>query len=206
MRIISFLCILMLVCSVAFSQPQRVLVHEGNQPVFTSSDGKNLSIDGKDGGLVCVSETIYDIHEEKRYCVASFNAFTGAGHQLISITVPAEECHFTYSFAGTGDTQIFFYEDATIAGGTTITPYNHDRNSTNTADLVLKYGTNEPTASGNFIESFAFGDTGNFGIQQSGSAGVFNEIILKESATYFFRIHNLSTTNEVSYKFSWSEG
>ena len=92
----------------------------------------------------------------------------------------------------------YMYEDATVAGGDTITPKNSNRNSSSTSELTTVVG---PTisVSGTCIDSMKWGS------RSPGRMSRDNEVILKQNSTYLWVFVTGANNNVVGFKGSWYE-
>lgn len=139
---------------------------------------------------------------------ASVNA---AANMDISILTPAATAGYVHlrpsAVSGSGDKiTITLHEAVTMTGGTGLTSYNHNRNSTKTAGVVAKHTptvTNTGTAIG---QGFIGGGTGVGGSVSGGERGEQNEWVLKPTTQYLLRINNASSAaNIINANVLWYE-
>jgi hypothetical protein len=120
-----------------------------------------------------------------------------------TIYVPADcDMSFLYDVTGSKETQVELFENTTFTGGTTVTTYNRNRNSTNTLDATVK---EDPTilTDGTVLEDF---QTGASGGRKGSSESRDKRWILKCSTYYLIRITSLNSTNPISWMLNLWEG
>jgi hypothetical protein len=103
-------------------------------------------------------------------------------------------------FSSTLGVSLEVYEGSTdVVGGTSVTPINNNRNSTNTSSLTI---VKDPTSitDGTRIAGFLAGAN-----RQSGFNNREREVILKQNTTYLFRFTSLANNNAVSFCGEWYE-
>lgn len=114
----------------------------------------------------------------------------------IAFTTPAVAApHTVIDVMVGGDCEVYVYEDATISGGTAITPINRNRRSTNTSNTTVVH-TPTITAVGNLIgREFAPGGVGH---KAGGGMGSFaGEFVTQYSKTYLVRVKNVSGSAQI---------
>lgn len=153
-------------------------------------------------------------------------------HQGIAFTYSAaysllgsasKECYFVVPNAAAGGKYIHFrpltfsslaspiqitmYENGTYSGGSPLTPFNRNRNSSRTAEMTIYDGTPTITADGTALQTGIIGTgTAPTRINGGSGAGSNEEIILKSNTKYMIRCTNLtSTATTVSMSIFWYE-
>jgi len=130
----------------------------------------------------------------------------------LQITTPntTKWAHFTFEFDVEAETDWYFYENVAIAlAGTAVTPLNHDRNSSNSAGLVVKVITNTTTANANLDTTVAAATTLAHGIAEAGKkvggqGASRHEWILKQNEDYCIR-WIATAAGHVSWHLDWYE-
>lgn len=167
------------------------------------------------------TETVYSmrdishrkINSEGEFYSASFGASrttTSGNTELdfrISTTGTTGKVHFQALIQTNKDALIKFAESitSTAAGGTALTAYNHDRNSTNAADLVV---THTPTASttGSSCAVLTDAQVNNYKhYLLGGENGERNEWVLKDDTQYLLRVTAEGSTCDIYVNMEWYE-
>ena len=151
-----------------------------------------------------VSYEHHEIHDGSHfnYCDYALNQASGAVIEFILVTPDTTKwTHFTFEVYASEGATIELYEGAsTISGGTTITPRNNNRNSTNTSTITL---TKDPASIGDDGTKAAGFVAG--GGRTAGVVGRDKENILKQNETYLVRITSLAVSNDISWCAEWYE-
>lgn len=172
---------------------------------------KQVTIENKDASTEAVEVIDYshhEIHSGSHYLISGFETEDTAGTIIFGVTTPdtAKWSHMLFRMISTSQAEFQVHEGATIAGGSSATPINNNRNSSNTSVLTV---VKDPTISvaGDLIYSQSYGaaGTGFFGTDQGGFAKRDNEIILKQDTTYTFTITSRDDDNIISYLGEWYE-
>lgn len=135
---------------------------------------------------------------------------TAGASRYIAITTPNTDKTIHYRPAAivtTADKLTFdFYEAGTFTGGTILTPSNHNRRSTITAETVVKDGVTS-TLDGTFIyKGFIGGGTGVGQARSGDQRGDKNEWVLKKNVIYLIKFTNGSTeSNTINVNNLWYE-
>ena len=100
--------------------------------------------------------------------------------------------------------QVVTYEGDSFSSGTTVTPINRNRNSTNTSTMqaFVKNATATPT--GTQIDIFGVGSTGNPTSRSGGADGSLDEIVLKPNTNYVITLTPAGATS-CTLKLFWYE-
>ena len=153
----------------------------------------------------------FEIHAGDSYGYSETVDQTVAHVYDIQITTPntTKWAHFTYNFEVENETDWYFYENVNIIlAGAAVTPPNRDRNSTNTADLILKVITNISTATANADTAVAAATILSHGItgdkKVGGEANGRHEIILKQNEDYSLRFI-ATVAGWVTFHLDWYE-
>ena len=104
------------------------------------------------------------------------------------------------------DTEWWLFEGTAKTTGTTMVEFNHNRNSTNTAGVVVTH-TPGAGADGTAIDQRRFGnDSGPAGKGGGGSStrGTL-EWVLDQNTDYLFRVTSHTASNNISIVLDWYE-
>jgi len=167
-----------------------------------STDVDEVRMDEKTRTLINIDTVHSEIHKGNHFFIAGHQD-VGAGSSIdfTVVTTTGVKVHLLFEIEGTDAVSVEAYEDVTVdVQGTSATPQNNDRNSSNSSQVTVRVGD-------------TFSDTGTkFSERYSGARKVTGfldreeELILKENTTYLFRIKNESTsTNHISYYGKWYE-
>lgn len=114
--------------------------------------------------------------------------------------------HFTFKTTGSFETTVYLYEDTTKTTGTAMTEWNHNRNSSTTATMVVTH-TPGSSGDGSLIYTAYFGaDAGpaaTGGIR--GDTRPEQEIVLKQNAKYLLRVTSGTDSNAITTVAAWYE-
>ena len=114
--------------------------------------------------------------------------------------------HMTFQYESTQEILLQIYEGATVtADGTSITPYNNNRNSGNKTIMGLVQSGGTVVGVGNLIYSQRSGVAGNINQQRGGVGKREREIILRQGTTYRFLFTSGGAANNFSYAGEWYE-
>lgn len=151
-------------------------------------------------------------HQGKLYETFDLQTIASSGTYSYELTTPASSTAYVHyrwgQIASSADkVKIELNEGATLTGGASMTSYNHNRNSSNTAEVVVKKGVTVSDAGTQIDQIYMGGGTGN-GANASGteSAGGTHEWVLKPETTYLIRVTNgSSSSNNVEVNLTWYE-
>lgn len=162
--------------------------------------------------VVTIDYDHHKIHEGDSYGYSEVEDQTQNHVYDIQITTPdtTKWIHITGTFDVESETDWYFYENVNIIlAGTAVTPLNHNRNSSNSAGLVLKVITNTTIGNANADTTVAAATTLLHGIagagkKVGGQGGQRMEFILKQNEDYCLRFI-ASTAGYVSFRLTWYE-
>lgn len=143
------------------------------------------------------------IHDGLFYSYPTYSTLGAGldGYYLITTPNTSTRMHFGAHIQVDQETLLYLYESPTASGGTSVTPFNHDRNSASTTTLAI---TSSPTvtANGTNISLDMIGSCGSSG----GEVVASQEYILKQGTVYLMRVHNNATgTLEYVLDMIWYE-
>jgi len=112
------------------------------------------------------------------------------GYAYMRVSIPADyNINMGFVVDAESKAYIYMYEDTTFsANGTALTPYNQNRESTNTLNTLF-YHTPTINAAGTLIRSSMLGSAGKF-TSTSGSASTVYSKRLAESTEYLIAVQN----------------
>jgi len=176
-------------------------------PVLVDSQGEYGEImrDRVTNGLEVLTTDHALIHEGIAYTLA--NVVTVDTAHSIAFTTPAVAyVHFKPIgiTASGGPVTITLKEGATFTGGATATPFNRNRLSTNTADMVCKTGVT--TSDGTVLLTALIGSATTGSQKVGASTNAAEEIVLKRNTTYTLNFAETATgTVAIGYDLFWYE-
>jgi len=154
----------------------------------------------------------HEIHAGSHYEVVDAVDLAINNVRDIQITTPntTKWAHFVFSLHCENETEWYLYENVTInTAGTSVTPKNNNRNSTNTSGLTVATIDNTSVANANADTAVAGATEIEHGIvaakrQSTGAAERTREIILKQNEDYTLRII-ATAAGFTSYDLEWYE-
>ena len=169
-------------------------------PTFIDKDG-NQTVAGSEKPFVVADINHIRLHEGRAFYV---NANNNHDNQLandanLDIAIAwgdSKTPHLVFSVNCGGDAEFQIFEGATVTGGTSFTPVNRYRPSTN---VSLSAALINPTVTSTGSQlSFEFIAGGN-GPKAGGAAGFSFQYVLKPLTTYLFRLTNRSGNNQMAF-------
>lgn len=165
---------------------------------------RTARVDASTHSLQVVDYAHHEIHSGSAY-VVSYNADVSSGANLdVLIVTPNTTAwaHMLLNLAGENELLATLYETATVsAAGTALTEVNHNRNSANTAAVVV---THTPTVTG--TGTAIWQRIGGSGETVGGEARNDAEMILKQNTTYLLRLTNNGVgTGWINVELDWYE-
>lgn len=176
----------------------------GNKINLEGNNSVPLFIDPSTEAMPTVEYAHHEIHEGDHYFVKGWMDLTNAQVFDFLATTPdtLKWAHMLVAFSSESEAHVTIYEGTTTsADGTAVTAVNRNRNSTNTAGLVV---THTPTITdvGTQIVSYKMGSMQKSGGEARGN----NELILKQNTKYLIRITNDTALNNwFDYLADWYE-
>lgn len=143
------------------------------------------------------------IHSGEHYIFISRSTASSSQNLDIGLTVEnSTKLHHTIFIASSRlQAEWFLYEGSSFTSGTTITAYNSNRNSTNTATLTATKNPNIGTT-GTMIDNVHL--SARQGIS-GGGAGDRIQWILKNNTKYIVRLDSNGDGNAMTQKIAWYE-
>lgn len=164
------------------------------------------------GYLTTITSDHAYIHAGLSFSIALDLGSISSAYYVI-LTTPASSTgkyvHFRPSASGittdANSVEFTMQENITsYTGGTSYTPFNRNRLSTNISSCVIKYGITPTVGSPVLLDTQQVGSTGIPGARHGGSTGGNDEIIFKPETTYLFTFTPGGATN-CSFNTFWYE-
>jgi len=194
--------------SITIPNKQGVVKDSNPLPVkLIDANGNEVGVDESSNALTTILLPHHKIHEGNHYFVASFNTVDDGDNLDFCVTTPnnLNEFHMVFDVQSTSQLEIYLYEDADFDNdGTTITPINSNRNSSNSSTLIIKLN-NTINDTGTLLSKQSWGTAINPIKVTGGGFGRETEIILKSNTKYLFRFISRSNGNLVNYRSTWYE-
>lgn len=177
---------------------------------YRASDGtfQHLRLNKATDSLQVMDYVHAEIHDGDHYFYSDYDSDVDtAAPKYYRLTTPntAKWINLTpilYS-EGAGTWQLF--ENPTVnAAGTTATTFNSDRNSGNTAGLVVAYDATS-TADGTLLKTWRTGSGTNAPTRVGTSSGRDEEIILKQNEDYFIKFTPDADNAKTKLELNWYE-
>jgi hypothetical protein len=168
---------------------------------------KQAIIDGKSGAQAIMEYEHYEIHNGDHYFIDDFNNIPNTETYEVIIKTPntTKQVHFVFEYYYESEGAFQMYENvATTDDGSTISSFNSDRNSDNTASLIVTHSpTGVDTASASLMVNHRIGSGKGIG----GTRRADQEKILKRNTKYWIVATNyaLGASNLFNYQFDWYE-
>jgi len=164
----------------------------------------DVRIDSSTNSLQTIAYAHHEIHAGSHFFTGDFTTLgNGATYDILFVT-PAglEQPHMIFEVATELESMFQYYEGATTsADGTALVMFDRNRVTDNTPSVVFTH-TPTVTTVGTQIGQGMFGS----GKKAGGSLRDSNEIILKPSTKYLFRVtNNTAVSNWYDWQFDWYE-
>jgi len=177
-------------------QPVNVFLDNGTKDVAAIADAVS-------GASVVIDFAHHELHEGDHY-YATGTTTLGIGEVLnILIVTPntTKWAHLEGQIGTSGTATVGFYEGSTTsAAGSAVTEFNRNRNSANTAAVVVTTG---PTITGD--GTLIFTAQSGAGQRVGGDVRAQNEFILKQNTKYILRVTSAVATNVTNWLVDWYE-
>jgi len=171
--------------------------------IIRDTGGNPAEIDDTTHTLQNIEYEHHEIHSGSHYFICDYDSSIQVSETIefvITTSDTTKWAHMVLDFSSTLGVSLEVYEGSTdVVGGTSVTPINNNRNSTNTSSLTI---VKDPTSitDGTRIAGFLAGAN-----RQSGFNNREREVILKQNTTYLFRFTSLANNNAVSFCGEWYE-
>lgn len=167
-----------------------------------------LGIDTISGATLTMGIAHFKVHHGEHFFLSDHITIGAGGTALITISVPELFPHLIFSVDSTDLLSVEVFENVlNVSGGTLITPFNNNRNSSKESALTIK--VNSDANMGDCLGRFKWGASG-LGVHPGigGQALIGdrkNELILRANTTYAWQMVSSEAGNIVSYKAAWHE-
>lgn len=185
------------------SQLRTTLYDEGGVPAQMDDSTETLQI---------INYEHHEVHSGFHYFISNVVTLAVSNVLDLQFTTPntTKWSHMTFQLDCESETEWYIYEGATInTVGTTVTPINNNRNSTNTSDNIIAQITNSSVTNANADTDvsgalqLAHGKVGA-GNKSLGSEKRADEVILKQDTVYCIRAVAVAA-GYIDFKLSWYE-
>ena len=171
---------------------------------ISDTETRIARLDASTNSIQTVNYRHHEIHSGSHYFASGFDTGLGNGDTVEFVfTTPNTTTwiHMLFNFTFALGGNMIVYEGASgITGGTTLTPVNNNRNSTNTSASTVVKDPTSITSDGTPIAAYQAGAN-----KSSGFAAQNEEIVLKQNEIYLFRFTSTATGNSLSYTGEWYE-
>jgi hypothetical protein len=179
--------------------------------VSVTASSASDDYDEATGAKITIEFPHSEVHEGDHYKIVGSSSLTNGQICEFIIKTPntAKWAHLLIDYQSNASAfTLIGYEGVTVAttGATAVTPFNNDRNSSNTSGLSIWRSTGTATTSATIIDGlFTIGSSGNPQTRVGGQQSRSDELILKQNTWYVFRFTNGADTNVINFRFSWYE-
>ena len=167
-----------------------------------------VRVDNKeiDGGIPILDYSHKEIHSGKHFYFTEYFALnSGEDREYLLTTADSDSTpHFKGIIAGTFITTVDLYEGTSLTGGTPITVFNNNRNSSNTAGMTVAH-TPSGSGDGTKIYTYKFGNGSTPQTSTGGFVEPDQEIVLKKNTKYLLRVTSGTNANSLSVDMYWYE-
>lgn len=185
-----------------FDEGERQKYTVRNKIVSIANEGDG--IDGSTNTLQFIDYEHHEIHAGSHYTVFNYVDGLSVGDTVeFTVTTPDTTtwAHMSYELESITGGKLEIFEGTTgVSGGTTITPINNNRNSTNTSTLTILLDPTAITDDGTSLGIYLAGAN-----RGSGQIRRDKELILKQNTTYLFRFTSTANSNSLGYIAKWYE-
>jgi len=177
-----------------------------------SVGSQNINVDASTQALAVLSYEHHEVHSGSHFTFVAYDEDLDNAETIeYLLTAPAspKEIHMVVNVSGAATTLYQLFETSTrTTTDTASTAYNNNRNSTDTATLVIQTHSTTDGADGTQIDASSFGlDTGvgASSIVTGGSERSSQEWILKFATKYLLKVTSNADNNNVTIRLSWYE-
>lgn len=163
-----------------------------------------IKLDGSTQDIQVVEHEHAEIHSGDHYNYCDYALAQGLGAIIEFVFTTPNTTLWTHLvfevFSSTGATIELYEGTTTVAGGTTITPRNNNRNSANTSSITLIKDPASIGGDGTRAAGFLAG--------AGRTAGVVirdREYVLKQNEAYLVRVTSLAASNNIGWCAEWYE-
>lgn len=180
-------------------------------PVYAGYNANTTGVDASTAALMTVDYEHHEIHSGSHYFIQDVQDLAINAVIDVQFTTPntAKWSHFVFRLECESETEWYIYEGATIsAAGSSVTPINNNRNSSNTSGNTIAIQSNSSLANANADTDVSGATELAHGIigagRDSGIRGRAQEIILKQNTIYCMRAV-ANAAGYVDFTMEWYE-
>ena len=170
-----------------------------------------VTVDDHTGAITTMNFAEHAVNEGIHYYIDGYTTLQDAVTTVLNIKLvtPADNLNidmdFIWSISSSGILQADLYEDATggMTGGSPVTIFNSDRNSSNTSKVAITSGVTDQTG-GTIISKAKWGLNGRK-YTSGGTGSRESKIIMKRNTVYLRKFTSSSADNIVQFSASWVE-
>jgi hypothetical protein len=185
-----------------------------NSPYLAGKNGEPVlpKLDAATSSIQTIDYAHHERHAGSAFFISDVVDLSINNVYDLQITTPntTKWAHFTFWYNNESETELYLYENVTIANaGTGITPLNSDRNSATASTVVVKGISNASVADAN-TDTATVGATvlldiiTGAGSRHTGEAEHANEFILKQNEDYSLRFI-ANAAGYISFHLDWYE-
>jgi hypothetical protein len=173
-----------------------------------ASDGtpRHLKLDTATTALTTIDYAHHEVHAGSHFFYTDKTSLDTSATTDYIIAAPntTKWAHMRFNATGSAITQVDLYESCTRTGTTDVVVYNNNRNSTDSATVVIYKGSSTDGSDGTLIWTKKSG-TAERGSRSTAEMGQAAEIILKQNIKYLFRFTSSSSDNLCNLHLEWYE-
>lgn len=168
---------------------------------------RHARLDDTTHDLIVVSHLEESIHAGAHFYYNDSVELGSTDSQDYLITTPNTTtwAHMLVTATGSAITQYELYEGTDRTGSTDVVTFNNNRNSTDTATVVVSKGTTGGTTDGTRIYITKSGSTTNQSRSPTAGGKDRSQIILAQNTKYIARLTSSSSSNLCNMRLSWGE-
>ena len=183
----------------------RYIATSGETKPASPRNGSEL-IETNTGAIYVYDGAAWQIHEGEHF-TATYTETVGTGTSVtVMITAPTTtaRAHLVYSVQASNSLVATWSESPGASGGSAITSYNNERNSSTTALSVLKSAITF-TSVGTTLQNILLGGSNSPHERTGGGSGSRQEWILASSGTYLMKADADNASTKVTMEFYYYE-
>lgn len=132
--------------------------------------------------------------------ILSYELLNNSEIKAFAVTTPTNKTiNLGFIVRGGQDFTVEIFENASVTGGTAVTPVNLNRRTSKTSSVIV---VDEPTINneGTLLFGYAAGNN-------SSTGNIYNrgQLILKKNTTYLYKITSKDNANRIGYSGIWIE-
>ena len=173
--------------------------------------GIPAEVDNSTHTLQTITYEHHEIHSGSHYFIGRASSLALSAVLDVQVQTPntTKWSHLTFQLQCSAETAWWIYEDVSFTlTGSTLTPYNNNRNSANTSGTIFYQIANASVALANADTNITGSTLLIQGVIGDGREGGQDErskeLILKQNTKYLFRAESLSA-GQVGYNIEWYE-